>query len=189
MSIKKAMRVISTVLVIGLFAAPALAEHFDWTDTTSEPTAEDAHVTCPEVEEGEDAEAAQEECDQAVADSFSELNEYDHPENHGKYVSFVAHCLKGAAKKGQLLKEVAQADEDSQIEAAVATCSDFALNGETNEDAKEARAEAREARKAGTSDDDSEEDSDLSEAGDAEDGEASSGKGKGNANGKGKSKD
>lgn len=130
---KRIARTLTVGVVLFAFAAPALAEHFDWGafadgTGTEELNAEAVHVTCPEPEEGEDPAAVQDECDGVVAEVAQELVESDHPENHGKYVSFVAHCLKGMKGKGQQMRLVAQAGEETQAETAVQLCAQFRLD-------------------------------------------------------------
>lgn len=135
---KTTMRLLTAGAVLLGLTAPALADHFDWSATPPEGTeavpvtAEDAHVTCPTVE-GQDAEAAKTACDAAVAEVAAELTASDHPENHGKYVSFTAHCLKGMKGKGQMMRTIAQASEEDQMELAVKLCSEFRLSDDSAE--------------------------------------------------------
>lgn len=136
---KTTMRLVTSGAVLLGLSAPALANHFDWNATPDEGTdpapvtAEDAHVTCPEPAEGKDAAAAQAECDAAVAAVAQELTESEHPENHGKYVSFTAHCLKGMQGKGEMMKTIAQASEEEQMGLAVMICSEFRLSDDSAE--------------------------------------------------------
>lgn len=142
LSKKATMRLVTAGAVLIGLTAPALASHFEWSATPpegSEPvpvTAEGAHVTCPEPAEGQDAEAAKAACDAAVASVAAELTASEHPENHGKYVSFTAHCLKGMKGKGQMMKTVAQASEEEQMGLAVMLCSEFRLSDDSTETSK-----------------------------------------------------
>lgn len=116
------------VVVLGL-AAPALADHFDWEawlagDPRPDLTAEDIH--CPEgVEE--------EECVEVFNEVANELADSEHPENHGKYVSFVAHCIPGGPGKGQKMRQIAQASEDDQMDMAVKLCAESKLEASESE--------------------------------------------------------
>lgn len=102
-------------------SAPALAGHFDFENP---PTAADLEVDCPSVgEEPTPEETAA--CDAAVAGAMEDLEGYDHPENHGKYVSFLAHCLKGMKGKGEKMSEVAQSSGTEAEELAVKLCAEF----------------------------------------------------------------
>lgn len=136
---KTTMRLVTAGAVLLGLTAPALADHFDWSATppagteAAPVTAEEAHVTCPEPVEGQDPEAAKAECDAAVAGVAAELTASEHPENHGKYVSFTARCLKGMKGKGQMVKTVAQASEEEQMELAVKVCSESRLSDDSTD--------------------------------------------------------
>lgn len=112
-------------------SAPALANHFDFDDLSgpdAAPTAEQTHVECPEPKEGQTPEEATAACDAAVAEVFAELQDYDHPENHGKYVSFVAHCLKDVeGGRGGIVRQIAREKGDDQAELAVKLCAEAQL--------------------------------------------------------------
>lgn len=169
---KRMVRLMVVGMVLFALAAPALADHFDWNSfLTSEPdpslavTAADAHVECPEEEAEEGAtetveatEGATEtvsDCDKAVQQAAADLQAYDHPENHGKYVSFLAHCLKGMKGKGQVMRQIAHADEDEQQELAVRLCAEWKIaQAQEGEDAAESRG--KKDKDKGDSDDESE---------------------------------
>lgn len=186
---KRMLRLAVVGMVLFALAAPALAEHFDWnTFLTGEPdptvavTAADAHVECPEeeVEEGNGAtetvaeEVATEtvsDCDKAVQEAAADLQAYDHPENHGKYVSFVAHCLKGMKGKGQVMRQIAHADEDEQQELAVRLCAEWKLT-QAAEDGDETRGKKDKEKDKGDSDDEPE--VEVEDADDSADAEVSS---------------
>lgn len=115
---------VSGAIVLAL-SAPALAEHFDF-DSLEEGqpvTAEQVHVDCGGLGEAE--------CEGAVQEAVEELENYDHPENHGKYVSYLTHCLKGMKGKGEFVSQMAQesADEsgDHQAELAVELCAEWKI--------------------------------------------------------------
>lgn len=158
---KKAARVAIVGMVLFALAAPALAEHYDWNSfLTGEPdpavvlTAEDAHMDCPaEAEDGGASETVTvEDCDAAVKEAATDLQAYDHPENHGKYVSFVAHCLKGMKGKGHVMSQVAQADEDEQQEMAVRLCAEWKLE-QASEESEDSEATSKGKGKKGGADD------------------------------------
>lgn len=98
-------------------SAPAFAEHFDFDNP---PTSGDLGVDCTNALD----EAA---CDEAVAGVMEDLEGYLHPENHGKYVSFLAHCLKGMKGKGEMMSQVAQASGNEAEELAVKLCAEYKL--------------------------------------------------------------
>lgn len=127
---RRVARVVIVGTVVLAFAAPALAEHFDWGafadgSGTEELNAEAVHVVCPEPGEGEDS---QQTCDGVVTEAAQELVDSDHPDNHGRYVSFIAHCLKGMERRGEKTRVVAQADEETQAEVAVQVCGQFRID-------------------------------------------------------------
>lgn len=124
--------------VLLALSAPALADHLQLEDLEEgqEVTAEDLHVECPDPEEGQTEEEALEACDAAVQETVQELVDYDHPENHGKYVSFLAHCVPGGTDKGTAMRQIAQASEEEQAELAVKLCSEskFSSSSEDEEE-------------------------------------------------------
>ena len=169
---KKVARPAIVGMVLFALAAPALAEHYDWSSfLTGEPdpsvvvTAEDAHMDCPVDEADADA-LTVEDCDAAVKAAATDLQAYDHPENHGKYVSFVAHCLKGMKGKGQVMRQIAQADEDEQQAMAVRLCAEWKLE-QSSDESEDAEA-ASEGKSKKDKDDAEVEDSDADDENEVE---------------------
>jgi hypothetical protein len=121
---------VAGAIVLAL-SAPALAEHFDFDSLVEgqQVTAADLHLegNCPEPEEGQTEEEAQAECDGAVQEAFVELESYEHPENHGKYVSYLTHCLQGMKGKGEFVSQMAQESGDGQAELAVELCAEWKI--------------------------------------------------------------
>jgi hypothetical protein len=111
---------VAGVIVLAL-SAPALAEHFDFDSLVEgQPvTAEQVHVECGALEEAE--------CNAIVQEAFEELENYDHPENHGKFVSYLTHCLKGMKGKGEVVSQMANETGDAQAELAVELCAVWKL--------------------------------------------------------------
>ncbi|MGH2706526.1 MAG: hypothetical protein ACRDJ4_15995 [Actinomycetota bacterium] len=132
--------------VIVALAAPAMASHFNFVDPPEDlaaaATAESFGVACapegttPTTEE-------QGACDELVAGVATDLVDYEHPENHGKYVSFLAHCLKGMHGKGELMRQVAGDDGDSTADLAVKVCAEAKLEAERASDSTESEAHGK----------------------------------------------
>lgn len=164
-------KMLLAVGIVVAVSAPAMAEHFDWEEWNAQEAGardeldpvEDLHFTCPEG-------VTEDECKTAVNEVANELADSEHPENHGKYVSFVAHCLQGMKGKGSKMRTVAQADEDSQMETAVQVCSEWQLSPDNP------------ANQELVSSDETESTEDSTEVG------ADHGKGKGKGKGHGKGK-
>lgn len=120
-------------------SAPAVAGHFDFSSfTAGEPlaevpavTAEDVHVECPEAAEDQTEEETTAACDAVVASVVGELMSSEHPENHGKYVSFVANCLEGSRGKGEAMRTIARVKGEGRTEMAVRLCAEGQLEQAT----------------------------------------------------------
>jgi hypothetical protein len=52
---------------------------------------------------------------------------HEHPENHGKYVSFLAHCLRDMNGKGRVVNQIARQNGGAQAELASRLCADGKL--------------------------------------------------------------
>jgi hypothetical protein len=113
-----------TVATLGIKVEPAVMREDDEVqvaeDEEDDSTGDDTGITNARGQQ-----ATRRPAQQATRPRNSKSHE--HPENHGKYVSSLAHCLRDMNGKGRVVNQIARENGGAQAELASRLCADGKL--------------------------------------------------------------